>query len=136
MKTLIYSILALFATTLNAQIETATLNVTIDNVVNNEGEVHIALYDQSTFMKAAPLKAISLAIEDGVVKATFEAIPKGNYGIIAFHDKNSNGRMDFETNGMPSEDYGTSNNIMSFGPPRWDDSQFSLGEDTTIKIRL
>ena len=137
MKTLAYIVIALFTTTLTAQSnDTITLNVTIDNVVNDKGQVHIAVYDENTFMKSDPIKSIALNIKDGKVMGTFKGMKAGEYGIIVFHDMNENGRMDFQPNGMPTEDYGTSNNVLSYGPPSWKDSKFTATEDMTVNVRL
>ena len=55
----------------------------------------------------------------------------------AYTDENENGTMDFNTNGMPKESYGASNNDMSFGPPVWSDSKFIVGEENqSIAIRF
>ena len=45
--------------------------------------------------------------------------------------------MDFNTNGMPIEDYGSSNNVMNFGPPRFSDAKFVVSDkDLTFEIKL
>ena len=39
--------------------------------------------------------------------------------------------------GIPSEDYGFSNNAKgTFGPPKYDDAKFNLIENKVIKINL
>jgi len=114
-----------------------TITVTVPNVTGSEGEVLFALYDENTFMKAAPIQAAKSEIENGVAKVTFTNIPAGEYGITCLHDANGNGRMDFEANGMPKESYGVSNNNMSYGPPMWGDAKFEVGnEDLAFEIRM
>ena len=69
------------------------------------------------------------------VQVRFEDIPSGVYAITCYHDANENGRMDFSSNGMPEEDYGTSNNAGKFGPPRFSDSKFEVKDkDLTFEI--
>jgi len=120
-----------------AQNEGVTLTVIIENLSNDDGKAGIALYDEATFMKAAPLQEASSEITDRQVTLILENVTPGTYGITALHDKNGNNRMDFEPNGMPKEAYGVSNNIMSFGPPQWDDAKFNVGtDDKTITIRF
>ncbi|MDX1462028.1 MAG: DUF2141 domain-containing protein, partial [Marinirhabdus sp.] len=47
------------------------------------------------------------------------------------------GRMDFEANGMPKENYGVSNNVMNFGPPQWSDAKFEVSTaPLNMEIRL
>ncbi|MDY8137412.1 DUF2141 domain-containing protein [Aquimarina sp. 2201CG5-10] len=114
-----------------------TITVTVPNVSNAEGAVLFGLYDEATFMKAAPIKTGKSEIIDGVAKVTFTNIPAGEYGITCVHDVNNNQRMDFEENGMPKESYGVSNNNMTYGPPMWTDAKFTVGkENMEMDIRL
>jgi len=112
------------------------ITVTVDNVASNKGKVSFALHNKTTFMKE-PLQAKTAIIIDGKSTVVFEDVDPGEYAIICLHDKNDNGKMDFAVNGMPLEDYGASNNIMSFGPPAYSDAKFTLAdEDVTLKIKF
>tara|TARA_B110000027_G_scaffold125581_1_gene143115 strand:- start:800 stop:937 length:138 start_codon:yes stop_codon:yes gene_type:complete len=45
--------------------------------------------------------------------------------------------MDFQPNGMPLEDYGASNNIMNFGPPKYEDAKFTVTDKkVSLKIKF
>ena len=45
--------------------------------------------------------------------------------------------MDFNESGMPLESYGTSNNVMTFGPPQYDDAKFKVeNNDLELNIRF
>ncbi|WP_299440013.1 DUF2141 domain-containing protein [uncultured Aquimarina sp.] len=114
-----------------------TITVTVPNVSSSDGAVLFGLYNEATFMKAAPIKSAKGEIVDGVAKITFTDIPAGEYGISCVHDANNNERMDFEENGMPKESFGVSNNNMSYGPPMWSDAKFEVGtENLNMEIRL
>ena len=133
MKTIITTIvLALTLTFMNAQdavkTEGTTITVTVP-VKTDKGEIVVGLYNEATFMKAAPLKGLSSKIENGKATVTFKNIAPGEYGISLFHDTNGNKTMDFEANGMPKENYGVSNNVMSFGPPQWSDAKFTVATE-------
>ncbi|MCK8522871.1 DUF2141 domain-containing protein [Aquimarina sp. D1M17] len=140
MKTLAF-LIALLISNFIVQAQTPdsgiTITVTVPNVTGSEGDVLFALYNEATFMKAAPVQSAKSEIENGTAKVTFTNVPVGEYGITCLHDTNGNGRMDFEANGMPKENYGVSNNNMSYGPPMWGDAKFEVGsEDLTLEIRL
>lgn len=138
MKTFIYLITFLFSTFIFAQ-ESKGVNVTvtINNLLNNDGKVSAALYDEATFMKAAPLATTEATPENKTITLTFENVQPGTYGIITLHDFNENGRMDFEPSGMPKEPYGLSGAGAGFGPPSWGDAKFTVGEeDITLKIAM
>ncbi len=114
-----------------------TITVTVPNVTSSEGEVLFGLYDENTFMKTAPIKGEKSMITDGVAKITFTNIPAGVYAISCFHDINGNNKMDFEPNGMPKENYGVSNNSMSYGPPLWSEAKFEVtSENLELEIRM
>lgn len=138
MKSFILSITLLFSTFIFAQeVKGISIEVTIDNVTNNEGKVVLALHTSETFMVSQGVKNAESKIEDGKVTIVFEGVAPGSYAIMAMHDQNENGRMDFEPNGMPKESYGTSNNPMSYGPPQFAESKFEVGtENQKINIRF
>lgn len=40
--------------------------------------------------------------------------------------------MDFQSNGMPLEDYGSSNNVMSYGPPNFEAAKFRVTDKNIV----
>ncbi|HLV38118.1 DUF2141 domain-containing protein [Xanthomarina sp.] len=117
--------------------KTYSITVKIDNALNDDGSMLIGLHNGSTFMKSKDLDNQKSAIVDGKVQVTFEGLTPGTYAIMVFHDANDNGKMDFDTNGMPLESYGMSNNPMLYGPPSFTDAMFNLeNKDLELHIRL
>ncbi|RXG28503.1 DUF2141 domain-containing protein [Leeuwenhoekiella marinoflava] len=116
--------------------EISSIKVTIENANSDDGTVGYTLYNKDNFM-GMPLKVANSEIKDGKTSVVFENIASGTYAILCYHDKNGNGKMDFETNGMPKESYGSSNNIMAMGPPQWEDCKFELkDEPISLNIRF
>ena len=112
------------------------ITVTVINATNNNGKVSFALFDEVTHMKTL-LYAKSEKIVDGRSSVTFENLDKGEYSIICFHDKNKNDKMDFNENGIPTEDYGSYCNILNFGQPSYLGSKFTLAEeDLTLEVKF
>lgn len=115
---------------------TTQISVTVANVSGSEGKVLIGLFTAENFMKK-PLQTATAEIENGKATVTFKDVPKGTYAVIAHHDANSNGKMDFEASGRPKEDYGTSNNPFSMGPPNWDEAKFEVAEEAlSLEVRF
>jgi uncharacterized protein (DUF2141 family) len=112
-----------------------TITVTIDNVKSDKGAVLFSLHTKDTFMKGKGIIDTETKIKDGKVTVTFKNVKPGNYAIMALHDENDNQRMDFRDNGMPLESYGMSNNMMSFGPPSYEDAKFSV-EDKNLEMSI
>ncbi len=103
-----------------------------------KGKVRFAIYDSEENFKNRKFEAVASAgIENGISKVTFSGLPSKNYAIICYHDVNNNKRLDFQSNGMPMEDYGATNNIFNYGPPRFDDAKFELKDkDLTFEIKF
>lgn len=110
-----------------------TITVTIENISSDEGKVGFALYTKDTFMKV-PIMAKNAKIENGKTVVEFKNVVPGEYAITCYHDKNNNDRLDFSANRMPIEDYGVSNNVMSFGPPNYDDAKFVVTDKNVSLI--
>ncbi|WP_405199019.1 DUF2141 domain-containing protein [Christiangramia sp. LLG6405-1] len=135
MKTVLLLLALFIGSLLNAQTATThELEVTIPNVTNDNGEVLFALYKEENFMRE-PTFSQKSDIKDGKATVKFEDLPEGDYALVVMHDENSNGRMDFETNGMPTESYATSGESKFMGPPMWSDTKFKL-DDSTKKLSL
>ncbi|MCF6297453.1 MAG: DUF2141 domain-containing protein [Flavobacteriaceae bacterium] len=122
----------------NYEEKTFNIDVVINKVSSDKGKIYFGLYDsQSNFNSRESLKRANVIIKDGSASVTFENLKPGTYVINCFHDANNNGKMDFESNGMPLEDYGMTNNIMSFGPPQFIDGKFELKDkDLTFEIKF
>lgn len=61
----------------------------------------------------------------------------GTQGLIEIYDKNKNGYTDMSGSGMPTEDYGVSNNPINFGSPQWSEAKFKVGNVPVImEVRL
>lgn len=127
MKTIILTLIFILCNLIsNAQEQPISITVTITNIKNDNGQVLLGLHNENTFLnsKSAPLQSIKTPIINGRIQVQFINVTPGEYAIIALHDENNNQRMDFNMHQMPIEDYGTSNNEMSFGPPVFSYAKF------------
>lgn len=142
MKTILVTLSLAFSTLfINAQAsaeavaEKTSITVTVP-VKSTEGNVVFGLYTETNFMKN-PTMGLEGDIVDGKAIVTFTDVTPGEYAVILFHDKNLNKRMDFDESGMPIENYGMSNNVMSYGPPQWSDAKFTVtNEPVSLEIRF
>lgn len=88
-----------------------------------------------------PARATQLwlpASPDGV-QCRFENLPPGRYAVAVSHDINGNRRTDTNLFGIPTEDWGVSNNVRpTLRAPRFDEAavQVPEGNPTTIEVRL
>lgn len=118
------------------EVKTGTITVVVPNVSSDQGEILFALYSEDNFLNQQPKFHAMSEIKDGKAVGIFENVPAGTYSVVFFHDKNGNKKMDFESNGMPMEDYGTSGTT-SYGPPQWNDTKFEYDASSKeMEIRL
>lgn len=134
--TIIVFVFALQTPTETINTNKRTITVTVPNVTSNKGKVSYALYDKENF-RVKPLQAKSTIVKDKKSTVIFTGVAPGEYAIVCYHDVNGNGKMDFEPNGMPIEDYGISNNPRSFGPPEYETAKFVISDkDVTLEIKF
>ena len=117
---------------------THQVDVVINNINSDKGVVYFALYNsESDFYERKQYMISKSEISDGVARVSFSGLEPNTYAITCFHDANSNGKMDFEMNGRPTEDYGITNNIINYGPPEFGDAKFDLKDkDLTFEIEF
>lgn len=136
MKTLFLLLLMAVSQQITAQ-ETATVNIIIENIANDQGEILLGMSTQEGFMKTKPDFSSTSKIKDGKATITFKDVPYGSYAVSSFHDMNENKKMDFEANGMPKEGYGVSNNPVLMGPPTWEEAKFEVNKaEKEVTIRF
>ncbi|MGB5377119.1 DUF2141 domain-containing protein [Muriicola sp.] len=139
MKKLIF--LFAFALSLNfthAQ-EAAGVNVqvTLENVLKEGGEILAALHTANTFMKANGIDNVTVEAKKGSLSFVFKDVKPGSYAVMVMHDVNSNKNMDFDSNGLPTESYGMSGNEMVMGPPTFEAAKFEVADkDLELNIRF
>lgn len=84
----------------------------------------LAIYDnESHFMnigQAVAKEAINWAADCASTMVYRIAIPYGQYAVVVYHDANSNGILDKNGLGVPTEIWGVSNNVRPFlRPPKF-----------------
>jgi uncharacterized protein (DUF2141 family) len=131
----------------------ANLDVTVEGIGSNGGELLIGLYDSADAFKSAidssatksallpqlwRIVGVSLRARAGSQSIVFTHLPPGRYAIIAFHDQNDNGLLDANAFGVPTEGYGFSNNAQGFlSAPSFDAAAITLGQaDRRISVSL
>ena len=137
MKTLVSILVVVIISITNIiTAQNKTITATVLNISSDKGIVKFALFNKTNF-RLKPLQSEIGNIENGKTTITFKEVAGGEYAIVCYHDKNSNDKMDFQPNGMPLEAYGASNNVMNFGPPRFDDAKFTVvDKNVSLEIKF
>lgn len=117
----------------------ADLTVRVTDVKSSQGNIMVAVYDSPGGFLRRPVQTARVAAASGSVDVVIKDLPAGGYGIALFHDANSNGKMDTNMMGIPSEDHAFSNNALgNMGPPSFEQVKFALpadGATATISLR-
>ena len=117
----------------------AELVIHIQGFENSEGVAKVAVCNsQENFNDSTPFKGFNFKITNNQTDRTI-TLPYGEYAVKVYHDENSNNELDTMMFGIPSEDYGFSNDATgSFGPPEYKDAAFILNspeKKITINIK-
>lgn len=115
--------------------------IQIRGIESDQGEIFIALHNNAnSFPKKADLAVdkTRAKIKDGIAFVEFNDLEFGYYAISCFHDKNNNGKMDYNWLGIPKEGFGFSRNVeVKMSPPKFDDAKIKFTKDKqTVKIKL
>ncbi len=125
--------------TLSTPLSAAKLEVDIQGVRNPSGQVKLMLFEREDgFRKEEKARQVlTVPATAGTVSSVFNGLPNGRYAVIAYHDENSDGRLNLRFGMFPLEGYGLSNNPKLSGPPKFKDGAFEVGETgSRIAIRL
>lgn len=134
LETLLLGAMLFVSSILIAQKQMITVHM--ENISTDKGTVKFALYDETNF-RLQSLQSVAGTIEAGKTSIVFKDVLPGVYAIVCYHDKNENNQMDFHPNGMPLENYGTSNNVMTIGPPKFEDAKFVVADkNISLAIRF
>ncbi len=119
----------------------AVLKVVIEGFNSDDGTVRVALFKSGDGFPSNHKTAVAreaAEIVAGKARVSFTGLPPGTYAVGAFHDENSDGVLDKNFLGIPTEGWGASNGAKgNMGPPEFDDASFSFGDtDKVIRIQI
>jgi uncharacterized protein (DUF2141 family) len=119
-------------------VQAHTLTVNIDQIKEQSGKLHVALYrsEQSYQQGKDAVAALVKEVSGDSQQLVFTDVAEGQYAIKIMHDANNNGELDRNIMGIPSEGYGFSNNAGQFGPASFKDAAFAVAADTSLTINI
>lgn len=122
-------------------LQPAQIHVDIVGLRNNKGHVLCFLFSSAIGFPKKDDKAVAhytAAISNREASCEFSGIAPGTYAVSAFHDENSNGKLDANFMGIPREGVAASNDARgSFGPPKFDEAAFQVsGAQVNLRITI
>lgn len=142
----LFLLLVFLSTTLNFPQAVDSLNgygkltVIIKGFENDKGNCRFALDNSKDIYESENSVWIGreLPIKNKVVVVTIDSLKYGEYAIRVYQDENKNAELDTDFLGIPTENYGFSNDASAwFGQPSWDKAKFFFNKpEMTIQIDI
>lgn len=116
------------------------LTVIITGFTNETGNCRFALDDSKYVYERDDTVWIGkvLPIINKQVVIVIDSLEYSEYAVRVFHDENKNEIVDTNILGIPTEDYGYSNDASDwFGPPSWEKAKFIFNKpEMTMEIEV
>lgn len=114
----------------------ADLTISVSDIRQDSGKLMLNVLRNSQQMDNKETPEASMILSPSVtgVSFTLHNLQPGIYGLQIMHDENGNGELDANLLGIPKEPWAFSNNAAGkFGPPKWQDVQFTIGSDPVVQ---
>lgn len=119
---------------------TSTVVLEVSSFKNTRGTLNCRLFTKaSDFPDGEGILTVRTPIAGANTTCTFPNVEPGTYAVAVVHDENSNGKLDKNFVGVPSEGYGVSNNkTYALSAPKWEESVFTItaSERKTLQVKL
>lgn len=119
--------------------ETVDLQIVITNISSVKGNIEMGIFkDPNTFLeKGKEYKTYTKKVINDSLIFVVNDVPKGDYSISVYHDKNSDKKCNLNFLGIPVEPYGFSKNFKpKFSKPKFDDCKINADKNMSILIKL
>jgi uncharacterized protein (DUF2141 family) len=123
--------------------DAGTLKVEIAGLRSGKGIVRAGLFKDakgfpSDWAGVVQLQEATLSADGTSAVAVFKDVAPGRYAVSVIHDENSNGKLDKNFVGKPTEGYGASNNPKKrMGAPPYEEAVFTFDNATgPLKITI
>jgi uncharacterized protein (DUF2141 family) len=116
-----------------------SLTVTASGFPDNVGQAYMGLYRAQDDFPVINKQYIGkvVAISKNSASVTYTNLVKGNYAVAVFHDRNKDGVLNTNLFGVPTEEYGFSNNARNtFSAPSFSAASFSVSANKSISINV
>ena len=119
---------------------TSAVLLEVSSFKNTRGTLNCRLFTKaSDFPDGEGILTVRTPIAGPNTTCTFPNVEPDTYAVAVVHDENSNGKLDKNFVGVPSEGYGVSNNkTYALSAPKWDESVFTIApsESKTLQVKL
>jgi uncharacterized protein (DUF2141 family) len=117
----------------------AEVLVVVTGIRSETGEVGCALFNSSRGFPLDLSDAVRQWHPARLAGATcrFDGLKPGTYAVAVSHDLNGNRRTDRNFFGIPTEDWGVSNNVRPrMRPPRFEEAAFQVTDGARVRLTI
>lgn len=123
------------------EVSHSALNVTINGLKNERGQVCLSLFSSRQGFPSSTDSAVEarcVKVSATPLTVRFQKLKVGSYAVAVFHDANSDGTLNGNGLGIPTEEFGFSQNpTILVGSPKFGDAAvLVVGPETNIQIQL
>jgi len=112
-----------------------SVEVKMTQFKNDNGKAYAALFNEKSRFLKEGIAYLESEIKNGEAMVRFSNLPDGIYAISCYHDEDNNDRLNMRLGIIPSEPYGTSNDVRGFfGPPKWEEAKFEVKNGEVKKM--
>ncbi|MDO5663986.1 MAG: DUF2141 domain-containing protein [Bacteroidia bacterium] len=123
----------------SAQAITQKITIHVAGIKEAKGNILIGVYDDpKNFAKVGrQIKLISVPADSETIKVTITDLKEGEYAFTVLHDKNANGKCDYNLLGIPKESIAFSNNVKpKLKVPSFNDVKVDVTDGMILRIKL
>lgn len=116
------------------------LTITIPNIENAKGTIHIAIYNEknkASFTKEGQeYRVLNFKNKGAKEKYVIKGLPEGAYAIALYHDENDDKKCNTNLIGIPTEGFGFTRLDKVWSIPKFDDCSLLLNKDMAVVVKL
>lgn len=123
----------------NAFAQSPVLTIIVPKFNPVQGELQVSLFNTagSFLVEGKEFRIYRFKVDEVADKFVINDLPKGDYSMVIYHDKNNNGEMDRSFLGIPKEGYAFSNNFKpKLTGPKFEDCCIHLNADMAVSLEL
>ena len=116
----------------------APVDVTVTNIDSEGGDVRVVMYaNQADWLTHHGTNVLAAAATPGEMKFTYPNVKPGAYAILVYHDVNRNQDLDENFLGIPTEQFGFTNDPGYSHKPKMSEAQFTVGDQpVALAVKL
>jgi len=120
-----------FATLAHAEAPGGCAKVEVQNLRTGQGPLMVAAYTDAASFRKTSASQLQLAVTAETMTVQVCGLTGNVVALTLYQDLNSNGKMDANPFGVPTEPWGASGKAAPMGPS-WDSAQVPLGAETIV----